>query len=81
MAKKEQKPEREYRGALKNQMDGKGYISAPVAAEKCHVSKSTMYRWMEEGLVESIEVGHAKFVKLKSLKDHLGKEASEVLGL
>lgn len=71
---------RPYRDNLIADMRKKGYLAPPYAAVVVKVSASTMYRWADENIVESVTIGNAKFVSVESLKKKFGDEAWSLMG-
>lgn len=62
-------------------MATKGYIPATQVAKITGYNESTIYRWVDEGLVEGVLVAKSRYVKMDSLLKHLGPEGAKLLGL
>jgi len=67
--------------SIADKMRLQGYVSASEAAQKVGRSVHTIYRWQEDGIIESVNIGGHHFVKIKSLIDYLGVDAAELLGV
>lgn len=62
-------------------LERKGYVTVKEAAERCQQAQSTVYRWLDTGAVEGLQVGRSRYVKLASLVEFIGKDAAKLLGL
>lgn len=61
-------------------MSQRGYISAPDAAKLIGHAQSTLYRWIDDGLIEGVEIAASRYIKVESLIKHLGPDAVKLLG-
>lgn len=61
-------------------MRQRGYVPSTEAANRVGVHKSTLYRWIRDGRIESVDFNGAYFIRWESVVEHLGK-AGEILGL
>jgi hypothetical protein len=50
-------------------------------AARIKQSVGTIYRWVDDDLVEGINVGNLRYVKVRSLIAYLGEEPSRIFGL
>lgn len=58
----------------------KGYMLCSEVAARVGVRKSTIYRWIHDGVIESLDFSGAYYVSWASVVQHLG-EVGKVLGL
>jgi DNA invertase Pin-like site-specific DNA recombinase len=68
------------KSAFARQMREKGYLTTTEVVEKIQVHKTTLYRWIREGLVEALDFNGAYYVRWTSVIEHLG-EVAQALGL
>jgi hypothetical protein len=67
---------------LEDQMAGKGCLTQAAAARTLGLSPSTIHRWMSDGSVNAIDAGETKrFVEVRSLIEHFGLPAANMLGV
>jgi hypothetical protein len=65
---------------LTRRLREQGYFPISEIAGKIGVHYSTVYRWVRENIVASLDFGGAHYVEWKSVVAHLG-EVANVLGL
>lgn len=58
-----------------------GYVTVREVSERTGKDPSTIYRWIEEGSVQGLEVLGKHYVLFRSLINHVGLEASVIIGL
>ena len=62
-------------------MKTRGLWPVPEVAEKLKIAPSTLYWWMDDGKVEHTTVGSARYVRIKSVRDYIGRDNAAVLGI
>ena len=67
--------------ATNDRLKAKGYVPASGIAEKLGKHVTTIYRWIDAGVIDGIRVGKLRYVSLQSLFDYLGEEAVETFEL
>lgn len=65
---------------IESKLREQGYISAREVSERTGKDISTIYRWMDEGEVDSETVMGRRYVLVRSLIIKVGVKASELLG-
>jgi len=65
---------------LTNRMRKRGYLRSTEVAELVGVHRATLYRWIQDGLVDHVDFSGAYYVEWKSVIAHMG-ETAEILGL
>ena len=65
--------------SLAAQMRTSGYISSTEVAAIIGKHKSTIYRWIKDGLVDAIDFNGAYYIQWASVIEHLGAVAA-ILG-
>lgn len=60
-------------------MRQRGFITVKEIAAKIGITKTTVYRWVEQGKVAEERVGAARYISLASLVQHLGPTAAKML--
>ena len=65
---------------LTREMELKGYWLSSKIAKKIGVHKATVYRWIRDGLVNSLDFNGAYYVEWNSVVEHLGQLA-KILGI
>jgi hypothetical protein len=68
------------KSAFARQMREKGYLTCTEVVGRVEVHKTTLYRWIREGLVEALDFNGAYYVKWDSIVSHLG-DVAKALGL
>lgn len=76
-----QKKRRAYRDDQIALMKTRGLWPVPEVAKKLRVAPSTLYRWMNDGKVEGVQAGSARYVKIKTVREYLGRDNAERLGI
>lgn len=66
---------------LDQTMNERGLVSVASAADLARVSRSTLYRWIATGAVESEVTGLGTFVKRASILAKLGPTLCKAYGL
>jgi len=61
-------------------MRREGYVTCREIAQRVGVHKATVYRWINDGLIESVDFNGAYYIKWDSVIRHLGAVA-EILEL
>lgn len=78
-------PERAVHGARLSRQSSvlraNGYVGVAEASRLLCNDISTVYKWLDSSLVESVQVGHRKYIKLASLIKHVGPDVAEIFGL
>lgn len=69
------------RTQLNARMRAQGYWTVEDLSTKVCMSKSGIYKWIDEQRVRSTRIGNAVFVELDSVITHLGPEAAALLGI
>lgn len=75
------KKKRAYRDDQVNLMKTRGLWPVPEIARKLKVAPSTVYRWVEDEKIESTKVGAAIYVRIKSVREYVGRETAATFGL
>ena len=65
---------------LTRRMRDQGYRRVVEVADAAGVHRTTVYRWIKDGVVQALDFQGAYYVKWDSVVEHLGKVA-EILGL
>ena len=55
------------------------YLTREEAADYCHVSKSTIWRWKRDGLLKSCRFGHKLLFKMSAIEEFMKKYETELL--
>lgn len=55
------------------------YLTREEAAEFCHVSKSTIWRWKRDGILQFCRFGHKLLFKMSALEEFMKKYETELL--
>jgi predicted site-specific integrase-resolvase len=62
-------------------MREKGFAAAPQVARVCKVHLQTVYRWIADGEVDSVEVQHRRYIPVDDVLKRYKKEEREILGI
>ena len=63
---------------IKSRMHADGYVGVTDAARIAQVHHSTVYRWIESGVLDSLLVnGRSRFVRASALVAHLAVDAKD----
>lgn len=62
-------------------MRTKGFMPAMEVSNKLGNDISTVYRWVDDGKVEGMQVGTRRYVKVISLVNHLGLDTARIFGI
>jgi DNA-binding XRE family transcriptional regulator len=64
---------------LSKRLHDKGYLLCTEAARKVGVNRATIYRWIKERAIDTLDINGAYYVSWSSILVHLG-DAAAVLG-
>lgn len=67
------------RGKQAELMRQRGFVTVKEIATKLGITKTTVYRWVEQGKVAEERIGAARYISLSSLAQHLGPTARQML--
>lgn len=62
-------------------MYNRGYASIRLIAQKTNIHKTTIYRWIRNDDLESVEVSGKRFVAISSVGKYMGADASRLFDL
>lgn len=65
---------------LSEKMKEQGYLPSSEVAKRIGMHRATIYRWINAGVVEFLDMGGGYYVRWESVLAHLG-EVATVLGL
>lgn len=51
-----------------NDLHWSDFLSAPEAAELCHVSRVTIHRWIQRGRLNAVRIGKSRFVLRREIE-------------
>jgi excisionase family DNA binding protein len=71
----------ETKGGLDERMRAQGYVTAKEVAGWLGRHVTGVYDLVDNGKVEGMRVGRARFIKLASLRQYLGPQAASALGV
>jgi excisionase family DNA binding protein len=72
---------RAYRDKQAALMRTRGLYPIPEVADLIGMSSSTVYRWIDNGKVEGTTLGSARYVRIKSVREFMGRKHAAMLGL
>ena len=78
--KKQKKRRARPNSQLTHKMRAKGYLLATEVATRVGVHKATVYRWINDGIIEALDFNGAYYIKWSSVREHMG-ELADILGL
>lgn len=55
------------------------YLTREEAAEFCHVSKSTIWKWKKDGILKFCRFGHKLLFKMSALEEFMKRYETELL--
>ena len=58
-----------------------GYVTVAYTAELLSVHIATVHRYIQSEKVKATQIGNKYYIKLDSIVEYLGPEASKLLGL
>lgn len=58
--------------SMKERLAKRGLVPMSVGAEEVGVSRATVYRWVDDALVDGEQVAGQRYVNLKSLREYAG---------
>lgn len=64
-----------------SKMREQGFLLAAEAARKVGVTPQTLYKWLDTEKVAGFRTGYRRYVHWKSVLEHLGDKACEVMGI
>jgi len=51
-----------------NDLHWSDFLSAPEAAELCHVSRVTIHRWIQRGRLNAVRIGKSRFLLRREIE-------------